>query len=122
MKALLLKLEPLIWFMFGQGILIGTILLTAWLLVVGLAIPMGIVDADAPESIHHCQWPVADEALIDQSLLDQMALTRRIASLGLSARSSANIKVRLVVYRDNKPVRFRINEIADGRALSPLYN
>ncbi len=28
MKTLLLKLEPLIWFMFGQGILIGTILLT----------------------------------------------------------------------------------------------
>ena len=33
MKTLLLKLEPLIWFMFGQGILIGTILLTGWILV-----------------------------------------------------------------------------------------
>ncbi len=43
MKHLLLKLEPLIWFMFGQGILIGTILLTGWLLVVGVAAPLGIV-------------------------------------------------------------------------------
>lgn len=47
MKHLLLRLEPLIWVMFGQGIMIGTMLLTGWLLVVGLAVPLGIVDADA---------------------------------------------------------------------------
>ena len=47
MKTLLLKLEPIIWLMFGQGILLGTILLTPWILVVGILIPMGIVDADA---------------------------------------------------------------------------
>ena len=47
MKHLLLKLEPIIWFMFGQGILIGTILLTGWIAIVGLAIPLGIVDASA---------------------------------------------------------------------------
>lgn len=47
MKHLLLKLEPLIWLMFGQGIMIGTMLLTGWVLVVGLAIPLGIVPAEA---------------------------------------------------------------------------
>lgn len=47
MRAFLLKIEPLIWLLFGQGILIGTILLTGWILVVGLLIPMGIVDASA---------------------------------------------------------------------------
>jgi fumarate reductase subunit D len=47
MKHPLLKLEPLIWLLFGQGILLGTVLLTGWLLVVGLAIPLGIVPADA---------------------------------------------------------------------------
>ena len=47
MKGLLLKLEPLIWLMFGQGIMIGTMLLTGWVLVVGLAIPLGIVPAEA---------------------------------------------------------------------------
>jgi fumarate reductase subunit D len=44
MRTLLLKLEPLIWFMFGQGILIGTMLLTGWILVVGILMPLGIVD------------------------------------------------------------------------------
>lgn len=43
MKHLLLKLEPLIWLMFGQGILLGTILLTGWILVVNLGVPLGIV-------------------------------------------------------------------------------
>lgn len=47
MRAFLLKIEPLIWLMFGQGILIGTMLLTGWILVVGLLIPLGMVDASA---------------------------------------------------------------------------
>ena len=47
MKHPLLKLEPLIWLLFGQGILLGTVLLTPWVLVVGLGVPLGIVPADA---------------------------------------------------------------------------
>lgn len=47
MRTLLLKLEPIIWLMFGQGILLGTMLLTGWILVVGILIPMGIVDSSA---------------------------------------------------------------------------
>jgi len=47
MRHLLLRLEPLIWLMFGQGILIGTILLTGWLLVVGVLAPLGIVPEGA---------------------------------------------------------------------------
>ena len=47
MKALLLRLEPVIWLLFGNGIMIGTMLLTGWLLVVGLAAPLGLVPADA---------------------------------------------------------------------------
>jgi len=47
MKHLLLKLEPIIWLLFGQGILIGTILLTGWLLVVGVGMPLGIFSSDA---------------------------------------------------------------------------
>jgi isoleucyl-tRNA synthetase len=52
------------------------------------------VNADAYESIHHTSWPEIDENIIDEKLIEQMDLVRRIASLGLSARSSANIKVR----------------------------
>ena len=47
MHGLLLRLEPIIWLLFGQGILIGTMLLTPWILVVGLLVPLGIVDAEA---------------------------------------------------------------------------
>jgi isoleucyl-tRNA synthetase len=57
------------------------------------------VDDKAAESIHHCTWPEVDEATIDQTLLDQMDLARRIASLGLGARGSANIKVRQPLAR-----------------------
>ncbi len=45
-KHLLLRLEPIIWLLFGQGILIGTILLTGWLLIVGLAVPLGWVNVE----------------------------------------------------------------------------
>ncbi len=47
MKSLWLRLEPIIWLLFGQGILIGTILLTGWVLVVGLLGPLGLVPDDA---------------------------------------------------------------------------
>ena len=49
---------------------------------------------DAYESIHHTDWPQADETAIDEKLVYQMDLARRTASLGLSARSNAGIKVR----------------------------
>lgn len=45
LKSFLLKIEPIIWLLFGQGILIGTMLMTGWILVVGLLMPMGIVDS-----------------------------------------------------------------------------
>jgi fumarate reductase subunit D len=47
MKQLLLKIEPVVWVLFGNGILLGSILLTGWILVVGLGVPLGIVPAEA---------------------------------------------------------------------------
>jgi len=52
MQGLLLKLEPLIWLVFGQGIMLGTILLTGWLLVVGVAAPLGLVEPLGYERAH----------------------------------------------------------------------
>lgn len=49
MKHLLNRLEPLIWLLFGGGIMGGTILATGWILVVGILAPVGIVSADALE-------------------------------------------------------------------------
>jgi len=50
MKNLLLKFEPLIWLLFGQGIMIGTLLLTGWVLILGIAAPLGWV---APLEFEH---------------------------------------------------------------------
>ncbi len=47
MRQPLLKLEPLIWVLFGAGIMVGTMLMTGWLAVVGVAAPLGLIPADA---------------------------------------------------------------------------
>lgn len=47
MKLLLLKLEPIIWLLFGAGLSLGTMLLTGFVLILGLAIPMGLIPAEA---------------------------------------------------------------------------
>ncbi|MGW8250204.1 MAG: DUF5915 domain-containing protein, partial [Anaerolineales bacterium] len=65
------------------------------------------VRPEAYESVHHSAWPALDETVIDNTLLDQMALARQIASLGLSARNSAGLKVRqplakVLVYAGGK--------------------
>ena len=57
------------------------------------------VQPEAYLSVHHCAWPQADPQPKDEDLLAQMALARQIASLGLGARSSANIKVRQPLAR-----------------------
>jgi len=53
----------------------------------------------AHESIHHTAWPGADLSMVDDSMLDQMELARQVASLGLSARNSAGLKVRQPLSR-----------------------
>jgi isoleucyl-tRNA synthetase len=59
------------------------------------------------ESVHLQDWPVVDEAAIDDQLEQEMVLARRIASLGLAARNDARLKVRqplrraLVLLPDN---------------------
>jgi isoleucyl-tRNA synthetase len=52
------------------------------------------VDREALESVHHTTWPQADEAMVDEDLLERMALTREVVGLGHSARNSVGIKLR----------------------------
>jgi isoleucyl-tRNA synthetase len=47
-----------------------------------------------PESVHLCDYPVADQQAIDHALSTQMHLVREITSLGRQARSGAELKVR----------------------------
>lgn len=59
-------------------------------------------------SVHHTDWPQADRGAVDETLLAQMALARRICSLGLGARNSVNIKVR-------QPLAKAMVYLEDGR-------
>ncbi|MCQ2529473.1 MAG: isoleucine--tRNA ligase [Saccharofermentans sp.] len=52
------------------------------------------VDANAPESIHLCDYPVADESLIDSELEKEMDLVQKIVELGRAARNASNMKNR----------------------------
>jgi isoleucyl-tRNA synthetase len=55
--------------------------------------------SDVPASVHHQDWPVPDASLIDRELLDDMALAIKVASLGRSARSASNVKLRQPLAR-----------------------
>jgi isoleucyl-tRNA synthetase len=52
------------------------------------------VEATAPESVHHCAYPKAVEFMIDRTLLNDVALSRAVVTLGHSIRASSNLKVR----------------------------
>ena len=51
-----------------------------------------VKENDDPSSVHLVDWPKAGR--MDKKILENMEETRRIASLGLEARSKADIKVR----------------------------
>ena len=52
------------------------------------------IDKNAPESIHLCDYPVADEAQIDKELEAHMDEVLKIVVMGRACRNSANIKNR----------------------------
>jgi len=55
---------------------------------------VGSIDADAPESVHLCDYPVCDERMIDPELEEKMDQVLKIVVLGRAARNSSNIKNR----------------------------
>jgi isoleucyl-tRNA synthetase len=48
----------------------------------------------APESVHLAMWPEINEALIDETIMENMRLTQKLVSLGHAARHSVDLKVR----------------------------
>ena len=69
--------------------------------------------AGAPESVHLCDWPQTDDALIDEELSAATNLAMRLSRLGRSARASANLRVRqplaeLVVDLDSEQEQARL--------------
>ena len=80
------------------------------------------VDESAPESVHLCDWPVADESLIDRALVEDTRRVMRLVSLGHAARNRAGIKLRqplaeaLFVVRDDgeaKALRRLADQVLD---------
>ena len=57
------------------------------------------VDKEAPVSIHLCDYPVCDEAFVDEKLEKEMEEVLSIVVLGRSVRNSANIKTKQPLSR-----------------------
>ena len=57
------------------------------------------VEKDAPESIHLCYFPKADESRIDEDLETKMGEALHIVVMGRAARNDANIKNRQPLAR-----------------------
>jgi isoleucyl-tRNA synthetase len=56
-------------------------------------------DANAPDSVHHLDWPKPDQSFIDEDLIADMEMAITVSSLGHSARNAANIKLRQPLAR-----------------------
>lgn len=52
------------------------------------------VDANAPESVHLCDFPAADASFVDNKLEEDMEAVLRTVVMGRACRNSANIKNR----------------------------
>lgn len=76
------------------------------------------IDKSAKESIHLCDYPKADESLIDKELEQNMELVLDIVVLGRAARNTANIKNRqpignMYIKSENTSPQMFVDIIAD---------
>ena len=52
------------------------------------------IDESAPESVHLCDYPLANTDYIDHSLMEKVDILRKIVEFGRSARSKSNTRTR----------------------------
>ena len=76
------------------------------------------VDKSAPESIHLCDFPVADESMIDKALEENMDEVVDVVVLGRACRNAANIKNRqpvakMYVKSERRPDESFVSVIAE---------
>ncbi len=74
--------------------------------------------ADRGRSVHHCEYPQADPALIDHELSEDMDALLRLVSLGSAARNTVKIKVRqplaeMLVWSDSPRDREAVERFGD---------
>ena len=76
------------------------------------------VDPGARESVHLTDFPVADEARIDDKLNRSVELAMRVSSLGRAARAKAGIKVRQPLSK----MLVKVGSKEEARGLNRLAN
>ena len=69
------------------------------------------IDSSAPESVHLCDFPVADEKFIDKELEKNMELVLKLVVLGRACRNTANIKNRQPIKRIYVKAGFELPEM-----------
>ncbi|MFQ5946165.1 MAG: DUF5915 domain-containing protein, partial [Anaerolineae bacterium] len=71
------------------------------------------VDGAAAESVHHTPYPEPEPQLVDDQLMEEMEIVRRVASQGHAARNQAGIKVRQPLAQ----VLVKVAQSSDASAL-----
>ena len=67
-------------------------------------------DGAPADSVHLSSWPRADALLVDESLIGEMSLVRRLVRLGLAARNEAQLGVRQPLAR----AQFALRDVAEA--------
>ena len=67
-------------------------------------------DGAPADSVHLSSWPRADARLVDESLIGEMSLVRRLVRLGLAARNEAQLGVRQPLAR----AQFALRDVAEA--------
>lgn len=68
------------------------------------------LDPSAPESIHLCDFPVANEQHIDKELEDNMEAVLKIVVIGRACRNTANIKTKQPIGKMYVKADFALSE------------
>uniref|UniRef100_UPI0025D9B122 class I tRNA ligase family protein n=1 Tax=uncultured Fibrobacter sp. TaxID=261512 RepID=UPI0025D9B122 len=55
------------------------------------------VDASAPVSVHLCEFPSADKSLMDEKLVERIAMVRGMVEMGRVIRATNNVKNRMPI-------------------------
>lgn len=74
------------------------------------------VDRSAPESVHLCDYPQADESLLDPELSERMALAQLVVNLGHGLREKTGLRVRQPLAE----LRFACGESGQAAAIENL--
>ena len=72
------------------------------------------IDANAPESIHLCDFPKVNEAHIDKELEENMECVLKLVVMGRACRNTANIKNRQPIGQMYVKADFELSEFFDA--------